>query len=67
LRVVERVEREMLNAEWESWVWSEAIKCKQTAAVLKKNAGEGEMVGLKKWFDGYCGSCLGHIDELNGS
>jgi hypothetical protein len=56
----------MLKAEWESWVWSEANKCKQTAAVLKKTAGDGEMKGLRDWFEGYCGSCLGHVEELKG-
>jgi hypothetical protein len=64
--VVERVEREILKAEWESWVWSEATKCQRTAAILKKNASNGEMTGLKNWFEGYCGSCLGHVDELKG-
>jgi hypothetical protein len=56
----------MLKAEWENWVWGEANKCRQTAAILKKGDGDSDMQGLKTWFEGYCGSCLDHVEDMKG-
>jgi hypothetical protein len=63
LRVVDRVEREMLRAEWESWVWSESARCRQTAEVIKRG-NDDETQGLRLWWEEYCGSCLDHVNEL---
>lgn len=55
LRTVSKVEEEMMKAEWESWVWNEATKCKHAAQVLQTN---NQTDGLRDWFNEYCGSCL---------
>jgi hypothetical protein len=65
LRVVDRVEKEMLRAEWESWVWSEAAKCKQVNEVIKKGS-EKDTEGLRRWWGDYCGSCLQEVGQMKG-
>ena len=57
LRVVDRVERDVLRGEWEKWVHGEANRCRQVRKVLKRernNAADG----LQRWWQEYCRSCL---------
>lgn len=63
LRVVDRVERDMLRGEWEKWVHNEAGRCKQVRKVLKreKNNATDE---LQRWWEEYCGSCLAEAASL---
>jgi hypothetical protein len=68
LRLVGRLERDMLQAEWEEWVWKESSRCKKAGSLIKQpgSAGNGteggssggEEEALAKWWDGYCKSCL---------
>jgi hypothetical protein len=58
---VSQVEKEILKAEWESWVWGEAAKCKHAVQVFQTN---NETDGLRDWWDEYCGSCLKEMDSL---
>jgi hypothetical protein len=55
LRVIERVEKETITAEWESWVSNEVGRCKAT----KRLIDEGAESGVKEWWRNYCGSCEG--------
>lgn len=57
LRVVDRVEKDMLRGEWESWVHSEANRCRQVKKVLNRERNN-ETDALRRWWDEYCGSCL---------
>jgi hypothetical protein len=61
LRTVNQVEKEILKAEWESWVWSEATKCKHAVQIFPNN---DETDGLRDWWNEYCGSCLKEMDSL---
>lgn len=61
LRTVSKVEKEIMKAEWESWVWSEATKCKHAVQVFKTN---NETDGLREWWNEYCGSCLVEMERL---
>ncbi|KAF2400299.1 hypothetical protein EJ06DRAFT_425649 [Trichodelitschia bisporula] len=63
LRVVDRVEKEMLRSEWESWVWAESTRCRQVASLLGQQ-DQAEVDSLKSWLDGYCGSCLSEMQKL---
>ncbi|KAI9699605.1 MAG: SNF1-interacting protein [Bogoriella megaspora] len=45
LRVVNRIEREVVGAEWEAWVRDEVGKCKQLEAVLKEKRNATEKDG----------------------
>jgi hypothetical protein len=55
LRVVERVEREAVAAEWEGWVRGEIGKCRATKRIIV--GGGDEDREIREWWDGYCGSC----------
>lgn len=62
LRVVDRVEKDMLQGEWESWVHSEASRCRQIKKVLNRENNDTE--SLKRWWDEYCRSCLEEARRL---
>ena len=40
MRVVNSIEREMLQAEWENWLLEENAKCKHSEALLSHNISE---------------------------
>lgn len=40
LRVVNTIDREMVQAEWENWLMEESVKCKQLGAVIQQNSTE---------------------------
>ncbi|KAK3078972.1 hypothetical protein LTS18_006077 [Coniosporium uncinatum] len=66
MRVVNRVEREVLQAEWETWVKEEGRRCKKVGEMVKKNETmrRGEM---GQWYEGYCGSCRREMESLGRS
>jgi hypothetical protein len=37
MRVVNNVERDMLQAEWENWLFDENARCRQAEALLREN------------------------------
>jgi hypothetical protein len=57
LRLVGRMERDMLEAEWEEWVWMESSRCKH-ADTLLRNKHENATAAMAQWWDGYCPSCI---------
>ena len=40
MRVVNSIEREMLQAEWENWVIEEDVKCRHLGTMLRQNTTE---------------------------
>lgn len=71
LRVVNRVDREIVQAEYESWVAGEARRCRRVYELLehvnKKRQGETDGPELKKLragHDQYCGDCYGAADAI---
>lgn len=64
MRVVDRIEQELLSMEWERWVQNENRQCKEVGSLLQQaqndtesDREEGRNGELKAWHDGYCGSC----------
>ncbi|KAL1297017.1 hypothetical protein AAFC00_004611 [Neodothiora populina] len=67
MRVVNRVEEEVVQAEWEDWVREEERKCRRVEDMLasrKKDKGQGKSKGemaieedLGEGFVEYCNSC----------
>lgn len=61
MRVVNRVEEEVVQAEWEDWVKEEASKCKRVQGMLssqQKQKSDGDKdEGLGEGFAEYCDSC----------
>lgn len=72
LRVVNRVEKDMVLAEWGEWVKGEEKKCKRVESMLRSKAqtdgpakSEEEVYGeLGEGFRDYCRSCRAEVAEI---
>ncbi|OCL10621.1 hypothetical protein AOQ84DRAFT_387387 [Glonium stellatum] len=71
LRVVNRVETEVLTAEYENWLMDETRRCGQMGAILNSSSDESvkgneseDDEGVNQWFAEYCGSCLRELEEV---
>jgi hypothetical protein len=56
LRVVNRIEKEVVEAEYEHWLLDETHKCERIAAMVGE-AGKGKEKEVEAWVKGYCGDC----------
>lgn len=67
LRLVGRMEKDMLQAEWEEFIYREKGRCAHARSLLSKNNGKGGNAteALQKWWSGYCESCLAIADNSN--
>ncbi|KAF2711070.1 hypothetical protein K504DRAFT_466097 [Pleomassaria siparia CBS 279.74] len=71
LRVVNRIEREVLEAEYENFLVDEAKKCEKVGNMLKR---DGQVEGKEKengkviqeWVQGYCGDCERALGRVRG-
>jgi hypothetical protein len=80
MRIVNGVEREVIQSEWENWLADENLRCEQAGSMLKESAGKKDghvkqqhvmestmgREGLRKWHEEYCGSCLADQRALTG-
>ena len=60
LRVVDRVEKDVVEAEWEAWVRSEGRRCEEVKSLLaqKKEGQKADVENeLGEEFRRYCESC----------
>lgn len=67
IRVVNKLEREMLSAEWSNWLYEETVRCGQAQALIKSpmrgggdeasNGGDGGGEEETSWLGEYCRSC----------
>jgi len=70
MRVVNSIEREMVQAEWETWLLEESVKCNQLGAMIRQNSTElpagksghnhqrtNRTEQISAWHQRYCGSC----------
>lgn len=76
LRVVNRIEKEVLQSEWERWLEQETRRCRQVASLLKRNEVHADTQGphqdvfsghredVQRWYDEYCGSCQEERERL---
>lgn len=67
LRVVNRIEKEIVEAEYENWLLDETHKCERIGTMLGDDARKRKQV--ESWVKGYCGDCekaLGGIREGRG-
>ena len=48
MRVVNSIEREIVQAEWEHWVIAESSKCKHVGAMLRRNSSEASALNNRK-------------------
>lgn len=79
LRVVNSIEREVIQNEWERWLREELRRCRQVEILLGGNAAEddadsqtaqaerifAENAGsVKQWYDRYCTSCQQEQEQV---
>lgn len=74
LRLINRVETDVLHAEYENFLVDENVRCAQLKEVLSIAHNETEKDGkrkermniseLKEWYDEYCESCRAEMDAL---
>ena len=76
LRVINRVEEEVVHAEWQDWVFEEERKCKKVETMLReRNKGSqptqpeahDESDGLGDGFAEYCRSCKSEASQILSS
>ncbi|KAJ4289658.1 SNF1-interacting protein [Kalmusia sp. IMI 367209] len=63
--VVNRIEKEVVEAEYENWLLDETHKCERVGEMLGKDGRKGKK-DVEAWVKGYCGDCetaLGGVRE----
>ncbi|KAK7531518.1 uncharacterized protein J3D65DRAFT_637853 [Phyllosticta citribraziliensis] len=79
MRLVNRVEREVLQAEWENWLLDENVRCRRVGEMIRrrmeglsgeaadneteKEASEG-VRAVREWWEEYCGDCKDRLQRL---
>ncbi|PCH07483.1 Hypothetical protein PENO1_011680 [Penicillium occitanis (nom. inval.)] len=74
LRVVNRIENEVLKGEWERWLGRETQRCDRVSGILEEHTGDlntnesvlsGHEEDVKRWYDEYCSSCHEELQRLD--
>ena len=64
LRVIDAVEREVVQASWENWIEAESRRCRGMQYLINEQEGGEEVMGeVKEWYERYCGSCSQEHDR----
>lgn len=79
LRVVNSIEQEVVQSEWERWLRQEIRRCRQVETLLGKEHGNSQpdmQAGqpafseltddVKKWYGKYCTSCQKEQEKMEG-
>ncbi|KAF2640639.1 hypothetical protein P280DRAFT_469369 [Massarina eburnea CBS 473.64] len=67
LRVINRIEKEVVAAEYENWLVDETMKCERVGALLgerKIAEKKVEKKEVEEWVRGYCGDCRSALVEV---
>ena len=81
LRLLNRIERDSIQAEYESWLLDENAKCEQMGKMLARGKDDGQRKGnetergvngqderkIREWHEGYCGSCKKDWDVVSSA
>jgi hypothetical protein len=63
LRVVNRIEKEVVEAEYENWLLDETHKCDRVGALIV-DSGEGKGKEVEAWVSSYCGDCRSSLQVV---
>jgi hypothetical protein len=66
LRVVNRLEREVVEAEYENWLLDETHKCDRVGALIEDSA-KGKEKAVEAWVSTYCGDCRSSLKAVKES
>ncbi|KUI65579.1 hypothetical protein VM1G_00159 [Cytospora mali] len=73
MRVVNSIEKEMIQSEWENWLSDENLRCEQVKMMLSEKSSaqkvmrpidEKRVEALRQWHIDYCGSCKVERDNI---
>ncbi|KAF2199975.1 hypothetical protein GQ43DRAFT_397459 [Delitschia confertaspora ATCC 74209] len=69
LRVVNRIEKEVIEAEYENWLLDETQKCERIGAMISvsnsdKGKGVKDSAEVESWVKTYCGDCSKELDNV---
>ncbi|PVI01959.1 hypothetical protein DM02DRAFT_590282 [Periconia macrospinosa] len=70
LRVVNRIEKEVVDGEYESWLGDEVGRCERVGVLLgASDEGKGGKKGKKEgevgeWVEAYCGDCVSALEGV---
>ncbi|KAF2101272.1 hypothetical protein NA57DRAFT_64137 [Rhizodiscina lignyota] len=75
MRVVNRVEKEVVQAEYEAWVDEEARRCRRVGKmIVEREENKSKQItndkgwdSLKSGWKEYCGDCIGAAGDLDGN
>jgi len=54
---VNRIEKEVVEAEYENWLLDETHKCSKIGLLLEEAGDKGKEKHVDAWVKGYCGDC----------
>ncbi|KAF1945566.1 hypothetical protein EJ02DRAFT_431367 [Clathrospora elynae] len=57
LRVVNRIEKEVVEAEYENWLLDEMHQCGKVGTLLEEASKKVKEKHVEAWVKGYCGDC----------
>lgn len=59
-----RIEKEVVEAEYENWLLDETHKCSKVGALLQEARGKKEERQVEDWVKGYCGDCKSSLESV---
>lgn len=62
--MVNRLEKEVVEAEYENWLLDETHKCSRVGALLVEAGGKGKEKQVETWVEGYCGDCKTSLERV---
>ena len=59
MRVINSIEKEIMQAEWENWLRGETGRCERMEEMIAGNVNQGKAMGeeARERFEDYCQSC----------
>lgn len=63
LRVVNRIEKEVVEAEYENWLLDETHKCDRVGKMIESSS-KGKEKEVEAWVEGYCGDCRSSLKSV---
>lgn len=64
LRIVNRIEKEVVVAEYENWLLDETHKCSKVGTLLEDAGGKDKEKHIEDWVKGYCGDCAMSLEKV---
>ena len=67
LRVVNRIEKEVVEAEYEHWLLDETHKCNRVGVLLEEAGNKSKEKHVEAWVHGYCSDCADSLKAVKES